>query len=352
MSRFWYFWFNRLSFRLSRQCFASCFVVKNSVIGAVQRFDETTKSLIWLPIAWRYQLQSVCDRNNISPRTTGLLRSHICSRICLKTPPHEPTFSQEYGTSINSRGFIWGEFFWGFNFSVPGGGGGERLRTQKPYVRWTGYTNDPCGLSTPNTGVTLDDAQAKSRRVWKGFYFLDGRFLSSQQPGGGVLRQHYLSRITKIQPRLTPPANLSTVCLKSGDVPDHFPHYLVVHETVFAHFLWMGVQNTLIILIRNTEWVKHNVQKFGRPGDLQMSQNGPCVLKLNLSGASIALNFNGPKRMESYKNEKSNILTPDYKQINLTPVHMFILNIFKKSQIYTPHFSFEKHLNKYWNLQK
>ncbi len=29
--------------------------------------------------------------------------------------------------------------------------------------------------------------------------------------------------------------------------------------------------------------------------------------KPNLSGASIALNFNRTKRMESYKNEKSNI---------------------------------------------
>ena len=76
---------------------------------------------------------------------------------------------------------------------------------------------------------------------------------------------------------------------------------------------------------------------------------GLCVLKLNLSGASIALNFDGPKRMESYKNEKSNILIPNYKQINPTLFHISVLNSFKKSQIYKPHFSFEKHLNKYWN---
>ncbi len=30
---------------------------------------------------------------------------------------------------------------------------------------------------------------------------------------------------------------------------------------------------------------------------------GLCILKLNLSGTSIALNFNGPKRIESYKNK-------------------------------------------------
>ncbi len=79
---------------------------------------------------------------------------------------------------------------------------------------------------------------------------------------------------------------------------------------------------------------------------------GLCVLKLNLSGASIALNFNGTKRTESYKNEKSNILTSNYKQMNPTLFHISILNSFKKSQIYTPYFSFEKTLNKYWNLQK
>ena len=56
--------------------------------------------------------------------------------------------------------------------------------------------------------------------------------------------------------------------------------------------------------------------------------------------------------MESYKNEKSNILTPNYKQMNLTLFHISILNSFKKSQIYTPYFLFEKTLNKYWNSQK
>ena len=77
-----------------------------------------------------------------------------------------------------------------------------------------------------------------------------------------------------------------------------------------------------------------------------MSQNGPYVLNLNLSGASIALDFNRPKRMKSYKNEKSNILTPDCEQINPTLFHTSS-NSFKKFQMYTPHFSFEKHLNKY-----
>ncbi len=81
-------------------------------------------------------------------------------------------------------------------------------------------------------------------------------------------------------------------------------------------------------------------------------QNGLCILKLNLLGASITLNFNGPNRTESDKNEKSNILTPDYKQINPTLFHTSTLDSFKKSQIYTPDFSFEKHLNKYWNSQK
>ncbi len=45
---------------------------------------------------------------------------------------------------------------------------------------------------------------------------------------------------------------------------------------------------------------------------------GLCDLKLKLSGASIAYCFNRPKRTESYKNDKSNILTPNYKQLNPT----------------------------------
>ncbi len=60
-------------------------------------------------------------------------------------------------------------------------------------------------------------------------------------------------------------------------------------------------------------------------------QNKLCILKINLSGASIALKCNRPKRMESYKNEKSNILTPNYKQMNPTLFHISILNSFKKS---------------------
>ncbi len=78
-----------------------------------------------------------------------------------------------------------------------------------------------------------------------------------------------------------------------------------------------------------------------------MSQNGLCILKLNLSGASIALNFDGPKRTESYQNEKSNILRPNYKQMNPILFHISILNSFKKFQIYKPYFLFEKTLNKY-----
>ncbi len=78
-----------------------------------------------------------------------------------------------------------------------------------------------------------------------------------------------------------------------------------------------------------------------------MLQNGLCILKLNLSGASILLNFNRPKRLESYKNEKSNILTPNYKQMDPILFHISILNGFKNSQIYTPYFSFEKALNEY-----
>ncbi len=96
---------------------------------------------------------------------------------------------------------------------------------------------------------------------------------------------------------------------------------------------------------------KHDVQKLDS-AVIWRHQNGLCVLKLNLSGASIALRFNGPKRMESYKNEKSNVLTPDYKQINPTLFHISILNSFKKSQITTAHFAFEKHLNRSWKLQK
>ena len=56
--------------------------------------------------------------------------------------------------------------------------------------------------------------------------------------------------------------------------------------------------------------------------------------------------------MESYKNEKSNILTPNYKQMNQTLFHIIILNSFKKSQIYTPYFSVKKYLNNHLNSQK
>ncbi len=56
---------------------------------------------------------------------------------------------------------------------------------------------------------------------------------------------------------------------------------------------------------------------------------GLCDLKLKLSRASITLHFNRPKRMESYKNEKSDILTPNYEQMNATLFHISILNSFK-----------------------
>ncbi len=39
--------------------------------------------------------------------------------------------------------------------------------------------------------------------------------------------------------------------------------------------------------------------KMASPVIFGMSQNGLCVLKLYLSGASIAVNFNRHKRMES-----------------------------------------------------
>ncbi len=59
--------------------------------------------------------------------------------------------------------------------------------------------------------------------------------------------------------------------------------------------------------------------------DLRLSQwcqnVGLCNLKQNFSGASIALSFNEPKRMESYKNEKSNILTPKFEQISINLFH-------------------------------
>ncbi len=38
--------------------------------------------------------------------------------------------------------------------------------------------------------------------------------------------------------------------------------------------------------------------------------------------------------------------------MNPTLYHIFILNSFKKFQIYTPYFLFEKHLNNYWNSWK
>ncbi len=67
----------------------------------------------------------------------------------------------------------------------------------------------------------------------------------------------------------------------------------------------------------------------------------------NLLGASIALNINGPKRMESNKSEKSNILAPYYKQINPSLFHISMLNNFtfhlKSTQINT-----EIHKNKVW----
>ena len=53
------------------------------------------------------------------------------------------------------------------------------------------------------------------------------------------------------------------------------------------------------------------------------------------------------------KNEKSHILTPNYKQMNkVYSTYMYTLNSFKKSQIYTPYFSVEKHLNNCWSSDK
>ncbi len=56
--------------------------------------------------------------------------------------------------------------------------------------------------------------------------------------------------------------------------------------------------------------------------------------------------------MEGYKNENSNILTPNYKQMNPTLFHISFLNSFKKLQIYTPYFSFEKTLKKILKFTK
>ncbi len=72
---------------------------------------------------------------------------------------------------------------------------------------------------------------------------------------------------------------------------------------------------------------------------------GFCNLKLKLSGASIVLHFHRPKRMESYKNEKSYIFVPHCKQMIPTLFHILILNSFKKSKNYTYYIIFKKHLN-------
>ena len=59
-----------------------------------------------------------------------------------------------------------------------------------------------------------------------------------------------------------------------------------------------------------TDCRKKKYAKMASPVIFGMSQNGLCILKVNLSGASIALNFDRPKRTESYKNKKSNIFYP------------------------------------------
>ncbi len=44
--------------------------------------------------------------------------------------------------------------------------------------------------------------------------------------------------------------------------------------------------------------------------------------------------------------KKSEILTPNYKQMNPTPFYMSTLHSFRKFQINTPHFQFEQYKNK------
>ncbi len=61
-----------------------------------------------------------------------------------------------------------------------------------------------------------------------------------------------------------------------------------------------------------------------------------------LSGASIALSFDRPERMESYKNEKSHAFILNHKQNEPNSVPS-MLNSFKKSEINMPHFPFEMH---------
>ncbi len=56
--------------------------------------------------------------------------------------------------------------------------------------------------------------------------------------------------------------------------------------------------------------------------------------------------------MENYNNEKSDILTPNYKWMKPTLFQKSIWNSFIKSEIFIPYFLFEMHQNKYWNSQK
>ncbi len=67
-------------------------------------------------------------------------------------------------------------------------------------------------------------------------------------------------------------------------------------------------------------------------------------LKLKLCLHSI---LTDPKEWKVTKMKSPIFFIPDCKQMNPTLFHLFILNSFKKSQIYTPYFSFEKHLNNY-----
>ncbi len=58
---------------------------------------------------------------------------------------------------------------------------------------------------------------------------------------------------------------------------------------------------------------RKNMPKY-RHGDLRgIPDVKMWVVQFDLLGASIALTFDGPKRMESYKNEKYNILSACYK---------------------------------------
>ncbi len=139
--------------------------------------------------------------------------------------------------------------------------------------------------------------------------------------------------------------NSSNISNSLKDHEDQTSLFFGLTQTWNSLGLWQSCQDNDVA---PCDVARNKVPKHWRQDSYRL-----CVLKLNVSGASIALNFNGPKRIESYKNQKSKIkYSYTWLQINPT-LSTYPFWIVSKSLKFT-HLTFhlKKHLNKYWNSQK